>query len=572
LDGFVVPYSDEYQGEYLPASARRLSWISGFTGSAGAAVILANKAALFIDGRYTVQAATQVEDKLFEKRHLIEQPPHQWLAESLSVGTRLGYDPWLHTPNGVGQLRQACLGAGADLVACDDNPLDAVWTDRPAPPLTPVIAHSIDFTGRSAARKRADLAKALTSEKLDAAVLSAPESVAWLLNLRGNDVPFTPLSLSFAILYEDGGVDLFIDRNKLSPETFRHLGNEVSVKAMAEFGPTLDTLAGKRVRLDPATTAAWIADRLTGSKAHILPGADPCALPRACKNPVELDGMRHAHRRDGAVLVRFLAWLAASALDGTATERSVAGTLDRFREGGEHYRGPSFPTISAAGPNAALPHYHASEQSNRPLAEGQLYLVDSGGQYLDGTTDVTRTIAIGQAGAEERRHFTLVLKGHIALARVRFPKGTTGSQLDCLARQHLWAEGLDYDHGTGHGVGSYLSVHEGPQRISKQPNAQPLLSGMVLSNEPGFYKPGSYGIRIENLQAVHPWSVASERETLAFETLTLAPIDLALIDRSLLTEEEADWLNAYHTRVREELTPLLDAPTASWLAEETRAI
>ncbi|HXP95075.1 MAG TPA: aminopeptidase P family protein [Telmatospirillum sp.] len=572
LDGFVVPHSDEHQGEYLPPSALRLTWISGFTGSAGVAIVLADRAALFVDGRYTLQAAGQVDATLFEHHHLIEQPPAQWLAATLPAGARLGYDPWLHTPNGIGQLRAACDKAGALLSSCADNPLDAVWTDRPAPPQTPALPHALAFAGRSALQKRADLAEQLVAETLDAAVLTAPESIAWLLNLRGNDIPFTPLPLSFALLNKDGAVDLFLDDKKLSPETIRHLGAEVRAKAPPALGPALDALAGKQVRLDPATAPSWIAERLIAAKAHITHGADLCALPRACKNPVELEGTRHAHHRDGVALTRFLCWLASTVDSGTVTEMSAAERLDRFREGGENYRGPSFPTISAAGPDAALPHYHTTESSNRSLSSGQLYLVDSGGQYLDGTTDVTRTIAIGPAGAEERRRFTLVLKGHIALARARFPLGTTGSQLDGLARQALWAEGLDYDHGTGHGVGSYLSVHEGPQRISKLPSAQALLPGMILSNEPGYYKAGAYGIRIENLLVVRPWPHRGERETLEFETLTLAPIDRSLIQRDLLSADEADWLNAYHTRVRDELTPLLDGPTADWLAEATRAI
>jgi Xaa-Pro aminopeptidase len=572
LNGFIIPHSDEHQGEYLPPSALRLAWISGFSGSAGVAVVLAERAALFVDGRYTLQAAEEVDGDLFERLHLIEQPPNLWLAAALTAGARLGYDPWLHTPKGVEQFRQACGKAGAHLVPCQNNPLDAVWADRPAPPQAPVHAHPIEFAGRSALQKRTDLAGELAGDGLDATILTAPESVAWLLNLRGGDVDFAPLPLSFAILHKDASVDLFIDERKLSSRTLQHLGNAVHAKEPSALGSSLDGLADRQVRLDPATAPSWIAERLHAAKAWIKHGDDPCALPRACKNPVELEGSRRAHHRDGAALVRFLSWLSHTVGDGKATELSVAEALGRFREGGQHYRGPSFPTISAAGPNAALPHYHATESSNRPLTGGQLYLVDSGGQYLDGTTDVTRTIAIGPAGPEERRRFTLVLKGHIALARARFPKGTTGSQLDCLAREALWAEGLDYDHGTGHGVGSYLSVHEGPQRISKLPNAQPLLPGMILSNEPGYYQAGAYGIRIENLLAVRPWPGSGERETLEFETLTLAPIDLALVERSLLSNDETDWLNAYHARVREELTRQLDTATAVWLAEATRDI
>lgn len=572
LDGFVVPHGDEHQGEYIPPSALRLAWTTGFTGSAGMAVVLADRAALFVDGRYTLQAAQQVDGRLFEQVHLIDRPPHHWLAATLAAGTRLGYDPWLHTPNAVEQLRQACAKAGAHLVACDDNPIDAVWADRPAPPQEPVRPHPLAFSGVDTAKKRADLASALEKEMLDAVILSAPESIAWLLNLRGGDVPYTPLPLSFAVAHRDASVDLFIDPAKLSPETTAHLGPSVRTAAPDALGPALDRLQGCHVRLDPASAPAWIADRLDAAGAVLEKGVDPCILPRACKNSVEMEGMRRAHRRDGAILVRFLAWLAETAPQGGLTELAVAARLDGMREGGENYRGPSFPTISAAGPNAALPHYQATPDGDRRLVRGQIYLVDSGGQYLDGTTDVTRTIAIGRCDGPERHHFTLVLKGHIALARARFPRGTSGSQLDGLARQYLWTEGLDYDHGTGHGVGSYLGVHEGPQRISKMPNAQALLPGMVTSNEPGYYKGGSYGIRIENLLAVRPAPINGEREIFEFETLTLAPIDLSLVERDLLSDDEAGWLNAYHARVRSELTPLLDGPTADWLARETRAI
>ncbi|MDR3435811.1 aminopeptidase P family protein [Telmatospirillum sp.] len=572
LDGFVVPHSDEHQGEYIPPSAERLAWLTGFTGSAGAAVVLADRAALFVDGRYTLQAARQVDTTLYQHLHLIEQPPHQWLAASLATGARVGYDPWLLTPGGVDQLQKACDKAGAQLIACAESPLDAVWTDQPTPPMAPVVPHPVAFAGKTSEQKRAELTQELAAAGLDAAVLSASESIAWLLNLRGGDVPYTPMPLSFGLLHQDGTVALFIDGGKLSPDTIGHLGNAVSVATPQDLGPALDRLAGKRVRLDKDSVPAWIRDRLRAAKAEIDLGDDPCAIPRACKNDVELNGFRQAHRRDGVALVRFFAWLSQAALDGSVTELSAADRLERFRERGEHYRGLSFSTISAAGPHAALPHYHVTQESNRKLAPGELYLVDSGGQYLDGTTDVTRTVAIGAAGDEERRRFTQVLKGHIALARCRFPKGTTGSQIDCLARLALWSDGVDFDHGTGHGVGSYLSVHEGPQRISKIPNAIVLAPGMILSDEPGYYKAGAYGIRTENLLVVRPWPGHGERETCEFETLTLAPIDLALIDRDLLNEEEAAWLNAYHARVRSDLSPLLDGPTAAWLAEATRAI
>jgi Xaa-Pro aminopeptidase len=572
LDGFFIPHSDEHQGEYIPASAERLAWLTGFTGSAGAAVVLEDRAALFVDGRYTIQAAKQSDTTLYQQAHLIEEPPHSWLATALRSGARLGYDPWLLTRSMVSQLDEACRKAGAILVPCSTNPLDAVWTDRPQPPASPIVPHTIDFSGQTSEQKRSDLARTLSEADLDAAVLSAPESIAWLLNLRADDVPYTPLPRAFGILHRDGTVDLFAAEDRISSETRRHLGNACRVLPPADLGPALDQLKGKRIRLDQASAPAWIGDRLTEAGATVDLGADPCALPRATKNAVELEGFRHAHRRDGAALVRFLAWLETAARTEPLTEISVADRLEDFRRTGEHFQGLSFSTISAAGPDAALPHYHATPASNRALAAGQLYLVDSGGQYLDGTTDVTRTVAIGTAGALERRRFTQVLKGHIALARCRFPKGTTGSQIDCLARLALWADGVDYDHGTGHGVGSYLSVHEGPQRIAKLPNSQLLLPGMILSDEPGYYKEGAFGIRTENLLAVRRWDGEGERETYEFEVLTLAPIDLALIDRDALSAEEVHWLNRYHARVRDELTPLLDATTAAWLAQATRAL
>jgi len=574
LDGFFVPRSDEHQGEYVPPSAQRLAWLTGFTGSAGAAVVLRDKAAFFTDGRYTLQAAAEVDAGAFELLHLVERPPHEWIAAALPAGARLGYDPWLHTPDGVGHLKDACDRAGGTLVACAENPLDAVWTDRPAPPLAPIEVHPLALAGKSAADKRADLAALLAKDRLDAAVLTAPDSIAWLLNVRGGDVPFTPLPLSFAILHADARVEWFVDQRKLTATLGEHLGNGVAVEPPAAFGAALDALAGRRVRLDFATAPAWTHDRLATAGARIVRGADPAQLPKACKNDVELEGARSAHRRDGVALARFFAFIARTARAGGLGEIAAADKLEEFRARGEHYRGPSFPTISGAGPNGAIVHYRATRASERRIEPGQLLLIDSGGQYLDGTTDVTRTVAIGAAGVEERRRFTQVLKGHIALATTRFPQGTTGSQLDTLARLALWGEGLDYDHGTGHGVGSYLGVHEGPQRISKPGNAQPLLPGMIVSDEPGYYKAGAYGIRIENLVAVRrePAPAGAEKQLLGFETLTLAPIDLALVERDLLTQAEADWLNAYHARVNAEIGPLLDSDTARWLASATRAI
>jgi Xaa-Pro aminopeptidase len=574
FDGFVVPRSDEHQGEYVPPRGQRLAWLTGFTGSAGVAIVLRDKAAIFVDGRYTLQAAQQVDAAAFDIRHLVDEPPARWLETALTAGAVLGYDPWLHTPHDVARLRAAVEKAGATLRAVADNPLDRVWLDQPAAPLAPVVPHEERFAGESAQSKRTRIGRALAEAGAAAAVLTMPESIAWLLNIRGGDVPHTPLPLSFAILRADGAVTLFIDRHKLAPGLDRHLGNAVTVMPPDALGPALDALAaqGGRVQADPATAAAWIFDRLEAAQAKILQAADPCLLPKACKNPVEVDGTRAAHRRDGAALTRFLAWLAREAPKEGLSEIAASDRLEAFRREGEYFRDLSFPTISGAGSNGAIVHYRAMPETEKRLELGTLYLLDSGAQYLDGTTDVTRTVAIGEPSDEMRDRFTRVLKGHIALALARFPKGTTGTQLDAFARHGLWQKGLDYDHGTGHGVGSYLGVHEGPQRISKAASAQPLLPGMIVSNEPGYYKTGAYGIRIENLVLVEPTDGEAEREMLGFETLTLAPIDRSLVVPDLLDRDEIAWLNAYHRRVRETLTPLVDPVTAAWLVEATQPI
>ena len=573
LDGFVVPRADEHQGEYVPPCAERLAWLTGFTGSAGLAVVLDDRAALFVDGRYTLQAAAESDGRVFALQHLVAQPPEAWPAENLAEGRRLGFDPWLHTADGAERLAAACARAKAELVACEENPLDAVWLDRPPSPAAPFVAHPLACAGRTAEEKRADIAAQLAREQQDAAVLSAPDSIAWLLNIRGGDVPFAPLPLAFAVIAADAGVRLFADERKFSPALRAHLGEAVACLPPAAFGPALDGLAGRSVRLDPAAAPEWVRRRLAAAGVRIVRGADPCQVAKACKNPTELEGMRRAHRRDGAALVRFLAWFEEAAAGGGLTETAAAERLDALRAEGELYRGPSFPTIAAAGPNGAIVHYRPLPGRDRAIAPRDVFLLDSGGQYLDGTTDVTRTVAVGEPKAEVRHRFTLVLKGHIALAALRFPAGTTGSQIDALARRALWAEGLDYDHGTGHGVGAYLSVHEGPQRISKIANSQPLLAGMVLSDEPGFYQAGAYGIRIENLLAVRPWpGDPPPSPSLGFEVLTLAPIDRALIERDLLDEGERAWLDAYHARVREALAPLLDTPTAAWLERATRPL
>ena len=574
--GFLVPRADEHQGEYVPPCAQRLAWLTGFTGSAGLAVVLPEAAAIFVDGRYTLQARAEVDGRLFVLRHLTEQPATEWIAETLRPDQVLAYDPWLHTPGDVERYAAAAARAGGRLVALGDNPVDAVWTGRPPVPLAPVASHDLRFAGESTAAKRQRLAAALAAAGTDGAVLTAPDSIAWLLNIRGGDVPHTPLPLSFAILHADAAVDLFVDRRKLAPGVVEHLGPAVRISAPEDFGAALARLgsAKRHVQVDPATAAAWVFDRLRESGAEIRRAADPCLLPKACKNAVELEGTRTAHRRDGAALTRFLAWLAKNAPAGGVTEIAASDRLEAFRHAGEHFRDLSFPTISGAGSNGAIVHYRATPKTERRLESGTLYLVDSGAQYLDGTTDVTRTVAIGMPSAEMRDRFTRVLKGHIALATCRFPKGTTGSQLDVLARRALWEIGVDYDHGTGHGVGSYLGVHEGPQRISKLPNAQALLPGMIVSNEPGYYKTGAYGIRIENLVVVTllPREAAAERELLGFETLTLAPIDRVLVAPELLDDAEIAWLDAYHARVRAELAPLLDDATAAWLAEVTRPL
>jgi Xaa-Pro aminopeptidase len=570
LHGFIVPRRDEHLGEYVPARAERLAWLTGFTGSAGMAMVLRDTAAVFVDGRYTLQVRDQVDGDTYSMRHLVEEPASGWIAENLPPKARLGYDPWLHTASEVAGLAAACRKAGGRLVAVADNPVDAVWTDQPPPPISPMVPHPVEFAGKEAADKRREVAEGLAAEKVDAAVLTAPDSIAWLLNVRGGDVPFTPLPLGFAIVFADSRVDLFVNGEKLAPGLPQHLGNRVRIADADAFGQTLDRLGteGRTVRVDPDGAPAWTLDRLRKAGATVSAGADPCALPRARKNAVELDGTRAAHRRDGAALSRFLAWFAEAAPAGGLTEIAAADRLEAMRRDNALFRGLSFPTISAAGANGAICHYRVTDESNRRIEPGSLYLVDSGGQYLDGTTDVTRTVAVGTPSPEMRERFTLVLKGHIALATARFPEGTTGSQLDTLARMALWRAGLDYDHGTGHGVGSFLGVHEGPHRISKMPNRTPLEPGMMVSNEPGYYKAGAYGIRIENLVAV----TAADGSMLGFETLTLAPIDLTLVEPALLDAEERAWLDAYHARVREVLVPLVDSETAAWLERATRPV
>lgn len=576
LNGFVVPRADEHQGEYVPACSERLLWLSGFSGSAGLAVVLEDTAALFVDGRYTLQAADETDPSSFQIVHTADRSATDWIAATLPAGARLGYDPWLHTPDGARGLSEACQRAGGTLVATEGNPLDRVWANRPPPPLAPVVPHYLPYSGWSSQEKRRVVCADLAAAKIDAAVLAAPDSIAWLLNIRGGDVPYTPLPLSFAIVHADTWVELFVDPRKLGEAVRVHLGASVRIAPPAAFGEALDALgeAAKTVRYDGAGTPMWVLERLRAAGARPDRGADPCALPKACKNPVELAGARAAHRRDGVALTRFLAWLSGEVGHAPITEISAAERLDAFRAEGQSWRGPSFATISAAGANGAIVHYHSRPETDRELTPGMLYLVDSGGQYLDGTTDVTRTVSLGTPDTDQRRRFTQVLKGHIAIASAVFPAGTTGSQLDVLARRALWNAGVDYDHGTGHGVGSYLGVHEGPHRIAKTGNTVALKPGMIVSNEPGYYRAGHYGIRIESLVTViaAPAPPGAERDLLGFETLTLAPVDRRLIDAALLDGDEVAWLDAYHARVRAALAPLLDPATAAWLEQATGPI
>lgn len=583
LDGFVVPHGDEYQNEFLPARAERLAWLTGFNGSAGLALVLRGRAAIFVDGRYTLQVRDQVDAAFYNIRHISDEPATDWLAEAAETGMRIGFDPWLHTPGGLAGLRKAAERAGAQLVPVETNPLDAVWSDQPAPPVSPVRPHDLRYTGRDSEAKRQDIAAVLARRDARALVLTSPPSIAWLLNLRGGDVPCTPLALAYAILNAAGEVDLFMDLRKAAPDLAGHLGPAVRLRPMTKFDAALDALGGGgdgsgRVMVDPGGAPVAVFDRLERAGAETLREADPCILPKARKTEAELAGTRAAHIRDGAALVRFLAWLEAEAPSGRVTELDAARHLTALRAGLDKFRGVSFEPISGTGPNGAVVHYRVTEATNRTLAPGDLYLVDSGGQYLDGTTDVTRTVLVRGAGESEleveaRDRFTRVLKGHIGLARAVFPAGTTGAQLDVLARGALWRGGVDFDHGTGHGVGSYLGVHEGPQGISKRSH-QALDPGMIVSNEPGYYKTGAYGIRIENLIVVVAEEpvAGGERPMLGFETITLAPIDRALIEPALMRGEEIAWLDAYHARVRETLAPLLDGVAADWLVEATRPL
>ncbi|ENY80998.1 aminopeptidase P family protein [Sphingopyxis sp. MC1] len=572
LDGFVVPISDEHMSEYVGAYAQRMAWLTGFGGSAGTAAVLPAKAAVFVDGRYTVQVRDQVDGSLYDYIGVPQSSVAEWLGANVSAGQKIGYDPWLHGIDWARGLAAALTAKGASLIAVDTNPIDAVWDDQPAPSAAPIAVYDTEQAGQSAADKRGVIADWLKAQGLDTTVMTALDSIAWTFNIRGEDVSHTPVGLAFALLHDDATADLFVAPEKITDAVRAHLGNSVRIHDRTAFEPALAALAGKRVAVDPDRAVAGIFTALEGAGAKIARHRDPAVLPKAIKNSAELAGTRAAHVRDGVAVARFLKWMEEVAPQGGLDELGAAAKLRAFRDESGVLKDLSFDTISAAGPNGALPHYKVDETTNRAIETGTLYLVDSGGQYADGTTDITRTIAIGEPSAEMRRRFTQVLKGHIALATARFPKGTRGSQLDILARQYLWADGVDYAHGTGHGVGAYLAVHEGPQRIAKPAGGQagteePLHAGMILSNEPGYYKAGHFGIRIENLVVVEPVRIeGAEEDMLGFETITFAPIARNLIVGAMLSPAEAGWLDTYHAEVVEKLSPGMVAADREWLA------
>ena len=567
LDFFLVPHEDEYQNEYLPDCNERLMWISGFTGSAGAAIVGQDQAIMFVDGRYTLQVRQQVDESLFDFTKLEGGGMANWLRENLKTGQIVGFDPRLHSPAGLAKIRSAISSAGGTAKSLDTNPIDTAWEDRPPAPLEAVTIQPRSLAGKSHAEKRKDIARTITDQKSDAALITAPASIAWLLNIRGGDVQCTPLPLSTVIIDKSGRVQLFIAPQKISAEVQSHLGNEVSIQSEDSLLEGIAALTGQTIIVDPNTASAWHVDTLKAAGAIVKSAADPIALPKAKKNPTEIKGSTAAHIRDGAALVRFLHWLDTDAQTGQVDEIEASTQLERFRHADNSLQDLSFESISGAGSNGAVVHYRVNTGTVQKLERGSLFLIDSGGQYPDGTTDVTRTVPIGEPTQEMRERFTLVLQGHIALATVRFPVGTTGSNLDALARHPLWQAGLDYDHGTGHGVGVFLGVHEGPQRISKLPNMVKLEPGMIVSNEPGYYKTGEYGIRIENLQYVtEPAAVSGgEREMLGFQNLTWAPLHKGLIETDMLTRAERDYVNNYHANVLDRIGPLVDGDVLAWL-------
>ena len=571
LDGFVVPLTDEHMSEYVGSYAQRLAWLTGFEGSAGSAVVLPEEAAIFVDGRYTLQVRSQVDADHWSYQSVPETSIAEWLKEHAPDGARIGYDPWLHSRDWVTRATEALKAKGASLVPVKRNPIDAVWADRPEASTERLIVHPDRLAGKSSAEKRHEIADWLVKQGADAAVLAALDSIAWTFNVRGKDVSRTPVALAYALVHADGTADLYVAGEKIDAEVRQHLGNGVRVHERGDFEAALTRLKDQRVVVDPERSVAAIFDALDQAGATIVPARDPTVLPRAIKNPTEIAGQQAAQARDGVAIAKFLHWVEAEAPKGELDELKASDRLEALRREAAELRDLSFDTISGAGPNGAIVHYRASEATNRPLEMNSIYLVDSGGQYEDGTTDITRTVVIGEPSAEMRDRFTRVLKGHIALATAVFPKGTRGSQLDSFARRPLWDAGLDYAHGTGHGVGSFLSVHEGPQRISPMGSSQsggdePLQAGMILSNEPGYYKTGEYGIRIENLvQVVDKMIPGAEKEMLGFETLTFAPIDRRLVARDMLAPAERDWLNAYHADVLAKIGAQLSGDDRAWL-------
>lgn len=567
IGGFLVPRSDEHLGEYVPAGAERLAWLTGFSGSAGLAIVLPERAAVFVDGRYVLQVRQEVDGALWDYRHITDEPPADWLRDAAAKDARIGYDPLLIAEETIDRLSRAA--SGLTFVPLAQNPIDQIWQDQPAPPAGAVSVYPAAFAGRSAEEKRSEIAAILKTAGEDAAVITDPPAINWLLNIRGADVPFAPLALGFLILRADATATLFIAPEKLSDAVRSHLGNAVAVAPRADLGPALDALKGLRVRVDAASSPVWFAQRLRAAGATVVPGPDPIALPKACKNPVEQEGARHAHARDAIALCRFLHWLSETAPTGAETEISAAQALLSFRAELPEFREESFPAISGAGENGAIMHYRVSPESNRALRPNEVYLIDSGAQYEDGTTDVTRTVWTGPDTPPDslKDRFTRVLKGHIAIATLRFPQGVAGAHLDAFARAALWQVGLDYDHGTGHGVGAYLSVHEGPVSLSRAAKPIPLKAGMILSNEPGYYLPGAYGIRLENLLIVQPAPAEADgvKPFLEFETITWAPFDRALIETALLTPAERQWLDRYHAEGLRRVGPQLTGAAATWL-------
>ncbi|MGR5279564.1 aminopeptidase P family protein [Vibrio rotiferianus] len=570
IDALLVPHEDEYLGEYVPAHNERLHWLTGFTGSAGAAVITKDKAAIFVDGRYTVQVTKQVPADLFEYRHLIEEPALDWIKDHLANGASVAIDPRMHNSAWL-DMAQAKLAGTLELKILDSNPIDELWHDRPAPVVSDVRLMATEAVGQSSESKRQEIAELVKKAGADSAVITALDSICWLLNVRGLDVSRLPVLLSHAILHSDSSVEYFLDPDRLPAEFDAHVGAGVTIHHPEALQARLETLTGKNVLVDPATSNAWFKLVLQNAGASVVSKADPCLMPKAAKNAVEIAGMKACHIRDGVAMSKFLSWLDAEVVAGNLhDEATLADKLEAFRSEDPTLMDLSFDTISAAGGNAAMCHYnHENQPEPGKLELNTLYLVDSGGQYLDGTTDITRTIAIGQPSQEMIKQFTLALKGHIGVARARFPKGTRGYQIDTLARQHLWAEGYDYDHGTGHGVGHFLSVHEGPASISKKQIDVPLTEGMVLSNEPGYYRADAFGIRIENLELVVETPTNGDFPVLSFESLTRCPIDKRNINVDMLTRPELAWLNDYHQKVWDEISPLVEGDVKEWLRQAT---